>query len=61
MAGKRAVVPVHVHLPDGGVAVYAAGDEIPAAHQKLISNPNVWKAEDPEFEPEGAEKTGDES
>lgn len=42
-AEKRCVVPVHVQTEDGPV-VYAAGDVIPAEHQKLISNPNVWKA-----------------
>ena len=36
---------VHVHLEDGSVAVYGPGDEVPADHAKLITNPKVWADE----------------
>lgn len=51
MAGRVCVVPVHVHTADS-VVVYSAGDEIPAEHAALISNPNVWGADEGD---EGAE------
>ena len=52
MAGaRRCVVPVHVHGDDGTVTVYSAGDEIPAEHVALISNPNVWGVDDVEAPP----------
>lgn len=47
MSGRVAAVPVHVHTDDGPV-VYAPGDEVPAEHVALISNPNVWGADEDE-------------
>ncbi len=44
------IVPVHVQT-DAGPVVYSAGDEIPAEHVALISNPNVWAEEDEPSKP----------
>lgn len=47
MSARKCVVPVHVQT-EAGPVVYSAGDEIPAEHVALISNPNVWGADEGE-------------
>ena len=52
MAGsRRAVVPVHIHGPDGLTHVFAPGDEVPADLAARVRNPDVWGSDAPESAP----------
>jgi len=49
MTGKKRVgdTTVHVQTPEG-LVTYGPGDEVPADHAKLITNPKVWAEQEPE-------------